>query len=154
MALIGPLRAYFGHKKLEDGRFREDSMLAPAEKLAVSQTCWRVSWILGPRTWTEAQSFLWGLKYRSSRAETRASILLGAPSGMAEEVCSGQMGLRRTSLGQLRLREGICPNTKGSMGVSEGQDGMAGLHEGTGGRHRITIVATSFRSQRLLMLAD
>jgi hypothetical protein len=129
-------------------------MLALAVKLAVSPAFWRESWIFGPGTWVEAQAFVWGLKHSSYGAETRASILYGAASGMAAEVWSGRVGLCRTSLGQLRLREGICPNTKGSTGVSGGQDGKVGLHEGIGGRHRITIVATSFRSRRLSMLAD
>ncbi len=42
-------------------------------------------------------------------------MLYGAPSGVAEDVWSGLMGLRQASLGPLGLREGICPNTKGPL---------------------------------------
>ncbi len=49
---------------------------------------------------------------------------IGMPSDMAADVWSGQMGLRRTSRGQLCLREGICPtttvSTRGVGGKTEG----------------------------------
>ncbi len=110
--------------------------------------------MLGPGTWVEAQSFVRGLIHRSSRGRH------GLRSHMVCRLAWLPMK-GRAKWGSAELHLANCDFARGSAQKRQGPQGCQGgasqegwAHEDICGRRRITIVATSFRSRRLSMLAD